>query len=171
MSEVRKTLTIFLYFLIQLVTRGGDWAIQNYLIYVQNFWALPAQAAGALFNISLGYLFQKMLFRSSNSGIRKPLETLAVLRAVYGVGIFLTLNILFLIWPEQYIIYSGIATLIMWGVTYKPQRDVYQATLRDLPRIVRHTRTVVLRPKNTALRIVRTAKLMVWVFKNQRVRA
>ena len=168
---LHKLILLLPYLLVQMITRGGDWAIQNYIIYTYNVnWALPAQAAGAVVNVGLGYVFQKFIVFPDIEGgvtkkIRKPFQTFLVLRACLGVGVFVLLNILFMIWPEQYIFYSGVVTVFMWFYSYKSQRGVFKAKLRDLPRSVRRTREIVLRPKNTRRRIARKLTTVTAPFK------
>ncbi len=147
-SALRTGLTFILYFLTQGISRGGDWAIQNYFIYTYDSWLIfiPAVATGAIFNVSAGYFFQKVLvFRPTGEApiMRHRFSTFVVLRAVFGAGAFVTLTILYLIWPEPYWIYSGIVTVTMWVLSYQSQRDVFTGTLRQLPRPVRKTRVLV----------------------------
>ena len=175
---LQKLIMLLPYLLVQLMTRGGDWAIQNLIIYTFNNWMafIPAVALGTAFNLSSGYYLQnKLVFPAKSteaaSKIPNRFGTFAVLRGVYGVTAFFTLTILYRIWPESYWIYSGVITLSMWLLTYKSQRAVFEAKLRDLPRPVRRTREIVLRPKNTSRRIVRKITAVTAAFKTKRVRA
>ena len=171
-TVLHKLALLLPYLLVQLITRGGDWAIQNSIIYSCNSWIafIPAVAMGTAFNLSSGYFLQdKLVFPSESSEaapkIPNRFGTFAVLRGVYGVTAFLTLTILYIIWPEPYWIYSGVITLCMWLLTYKSQRAVFEAKLRDLPRSVRRTREIVLRPKNTSRRIARKLTTVTAPFK------
>jgi len=157
---IHKSILLLPYFVVQLITRGGDWAIQNLLIYNYDVWALPAQIAGGIFNVLFGYILQKVIVFKPETLVytpqmRRQFSTFVILRISLGLGVFVLLNILFVIWPEQYLIYSAVVTVFMWFFSYQYQRDIFQAKLRDLPRSVRKTREVVLRPKNTGRRIIR----------------
>lgn len=146
----QKMLTLILYVLVQGATRGGDWAIQNYIIYKYDSWVafLPAVALGAAFNVSFGYILQKMLVfppgpLTITPAIPNRFGTFVVLRGVFGVSAFVLLSILYILWPEPYWIYSAVITLTMWLLTYQSQRDVFTGRLRQLPRVVRHTRVTM----------------------------
>ncbi len=159
LRAVHTIIVLIPYLLVQMVTRGGDWAIQNYLIYTVDSWLifLPAVALGAAFNVSSGYFLQKVLvFPTETSATVSTMPnrfgTFVVLRGVFGAMAFLTLTILYIIWPEPYWIYSGVITLGMWLLTYRSQRAVFTGTLRQLPRAVRKTRVSVFQfPRKTKL--------------------
>ena len=149
------------YLIVQLLTRGGDWAIQNYLIYTFNSWLIfiPAVVLGAIFNVCSGYFLQKVLvFPTETSGPAPAMPnrfgTFIVLRGVFGAGAFVTLTILYAIWPQYYWISSGIVTLCMWLLSYRSQRDVFKGTLRQLPRIVRTTRVSVFQVPRKSKRLL-----------------
>ncbi|MEY2665575.1 MAG: hypothetical protein RLZZ480_680 [Candidatus Parcubacteria bacterium] len=150
--------TLFLYVLVQGVSRGGDWAIQNYLIYSFGGWFifLPALLAGSIFNLSFGYIIQKtFVFNPAEERphIPRRASTFVILRIMFGAGAFLTLLLLFSLWPADYWIYSGIIMVLMWALSYHAQRDVFTATVRTLPRPVRVTRVVLFRiPQKVRLR-------------------
>ncbi len=158
-NVARQALELLPYLSVQLLTRGGDWAIQNYVIYTFDSWLAFGSAVvlGAAFNVSSGYFLQKMLVfpqESSTSAPKMPnrFSTFVILRGVFGATAFLTLTILYIIWPESYWIYSGIITLGMWLLTYRSQRDVFTGRLRQLPRAVRKTRVSVFQfPRKTKL--------------------
>lgn len=162
LRAVHSIIVIFPYLLVQIVTRGGDWAIQNYLIYSVNSWLifLPAVALGATFNVTSGYVLQKVLVFPTETSEPAPampnrFGTFVVLRGVYGAGAFLVLTLLYTVWPEPYWIYSGIITLLMWLWSYRSQRDVFQGTLRQLPRVVRTTRISVFQVPRKTKRLLR----------------
>lgn len=163
LRAVHSIIVLFPYLLVQIVTRGGDWAIQNYLIYTVKSWLifLPAVALGATFNVTSGYFLQKLLvFPTETSGPAPAMPnrfgTFVVLRVVYGAGAFLILTLLYVVWPEPYWIYSGIITLWMWLWSYRSQRAVFTGTLRKLPRVVRTTRVSVFQVPRKSKRLLRT---------------
>lgn len=162
LRAVQTVLVLIPYLLVQLLTRGGDWAIQNYLIYTCNnrLIFIPAVALGATFNVCSGYVLQKVLvFPAETSGPASAMPnrfgTFVVLRGVYGAGAFVILTILYVFWPQYYWAYSGIITLGMWLYSYRSQRDVFKGTLRQLPRVVRTTRVSVFQVPRKAKRLLR----------------
>jgi hypothetical protein len=164
MHMVRSILSLLPYLSIQLVTRGGDWAIQNSIIYSfeNQLVFIPAVVLGAMFNISSGYLLQKILVfpqtpYQATPKISNRFGTFVVLRGVFGATAFLTLSVLYIFWPEEYMIYSAVITLGMWLLTYQSQRDVFTGRLNQLPRIVRRTRVTVFQFPKKAKRFLQTS--------------
>lgn len=135
------------YTISQIISRFGDYFIQNYIVYTGG-WYVYAVFVATVFNLVSGYGLQK-LWAFQNKAPKqqktwKEVVTFLILRGGYGLIGLAVITILYKLLGVTYWASSLSAMGIMWLISYGASRDLFEGSLDKLPRPIRLVRIFVL---------------------------
>lgn len=131
--------------IVRVVSRSGDLAISNLLIFVYGeSWFYPAIIIAAGFNCTVEYVGSKLWTFQDARIIRRDTTKEVVLylliRAFYGIFGFASLFLLYKILSLPYLVSSVAVATVLWFISFQAFQGLFSGVPRGLPRILRRVR-------------------------------